>query len=99
MKNSKIALFIISILVVSMAFGGTGKSVGTYGALELTIPTGAKGVALSESNLAVIGGADAMFYNPAGIARLMHKYGSSIIPNELFGRYWSCLWCVCRKSR
>ena len=70
MKNSKIALFIISILVVSMAFGGTGKSVGTYGALELTIPTGAKGVALSESNLAVIGGADAMFYNPAGIARL-----------------------------
>lgn len=70
MKNTKIALFIVSILVVSMAFGGTGKSVGTYGALELTIPTGAKGIALSESNMAVISGADAMFYNPAGIAKL-----------------------------
>ncbi len=70
MKNNKIALFVISILVVSMAFGGTGKSVGTYGALELTIPTGARGVALSGSNMAVISGADALFYNPAGIAKL-----------------------------
>ena len=70
MKNNKIALFLIALLVVSTAFAGTGKSVGTYGALELTIPTGAKSVALSESNLAVISGADALFYNPAGIAKL-----------------------------
>lgn len=69
MKN-KIAIFLLSVLVVSMAFAGTGKSVGTYGALELTIPTGAKSVALSESNMATVSGADAMFYNPAGIAKL-----------------------------
>ena len=69
MKN-KIAIFLLSVLVVSMAFAGTGKSVGTYGALELTIPTGAKAVALSESNMATMAGADAMFYNPAGIAKL-----------------------------
>jgi hypothetical protein len=69
MKN-KIAIFLLSVLVVSMAFAGTGKSVGTYGALELTIPTGAKAVALSESNMATMSGADAMFYNPAGIAKL-----------------------------
>ncbi len=70
MNKSKIALFLISLLVVTMAFAGTGKSVGTYGALELTIPTGARGVALSESNMATMSGADAMAYNPAGIAKL-----------------------------
>jgi len=70
MFKNKIALFLIALLVVTTAFAGTGKSVGTYGALELTIPTGAKAVALSESNMAVMAGADAMFYNPAGIAKL-----------------------------
>jgi len=70
MYKSKIAFFLIALLVVTTAFAGTGKSVGTYGALELTIPTGAKAVALSESNMAVMAGADAMFYNPAGIAKL-----------------------------
>lgn len=70
MIKNKIALFLIALLVVTMAFAGTGKSVGTYGALELTIPTGAKAVALSESNMAVMAGVDAMFYNPAGIAKL-----------------------------
>jgi len=69
MKN-KIAIFVLSVLVVSMAFAGTGKSVGTYGALEVTIPTGAKGVALSGAYMATVSGADAMFYNPAGIAKL-----------------------------
>ncbi|MCF7809174.1 MAG: PorV/PorQ family protein [Candidatus Marinimicrobia bacterium] len=70
MKSNKIALFLIALLVVSAAFAGTGKSVGTYGALELVIPTGAKSVALSGSNMATVAGADAMFYNPAGIAKL-----------------------------
>jgi hypothetical protein len=70
MFKNKIALFLIALLVVTMAFAGTGKSVGTYGALELTIPTGAKAIALSESNMATMAGADAMFYNPAGIAKL-----------------------------
>ncbi|MEA3287623.1 MAG: PorV/PorQ family protein [Candidatus Marinimicrobia bacterium] len=70
MYKNKIAFFLIALLVVTTAFAGTGKSVGTYGALELTIPTGAKAVALSESNMAVMAGADAMFYNPAGIAKL-----------------------------
>lgn len=70
MKYNKIALFLVTLLVATLAFAGTGKSVGVYGALELTIPTGAKSVALSESNQAVVSGADAMFYNPAGIAKL-----------------------------
>ena len=70
MNTKKIALFLIPILAVTVAFAGTGKSVGTYGALELTIPTGARAVALSESNMATMSGADAMFYNPAGIAKL-----------------------------
>jgi len=65
---------IITIACVSMLLAGTGKSVGTAGAMELQIPTGAKGVALNGSNCANISGVDALYYNPAGISNL----GSSV---------------------
>ncbi len=65
---------IITIACVSMLLAGTGKSVGTAGAMELQIPTGAKGVALNGSNCANVSGVDALYYNPAGISNL----GSSV---------------------
>ena len=65
---------IITITCVSMLLAGTGKSVGTAGAMELQIPTGAKGVALNGSNCANVSGVDALYYNPAGISNL----GSSV---------------------
>jgi len=65
---------IITITCVSMLLAGTGKSVGTAGAMELQIPTGAKGVALNGSNCANVSGVDAIYYNPAGISNL----GSSV---------------------
>ena len=41
----------ITITCVSMLLAGTGKSVGTAGAMELQIPTGAKGIALNGSKI------------------------------------------------
>ena len=75
MKTIKnINKLIITITCVSMLLAGTGKSVGTGGAMELLVPTGAKGIALNGANSANVSGADAIYYNPAGISNL----GSSV---------------------
>jgi len=67
MKNTKNTIITL-IATLSIGIAGTGKSVGTAGAMELLIPTGAKGVALNGANVATVGGADALYFNPAGIS-------------------------------
>ena len=57
-NKTKKSIFIFSI--VAFLAAGTGKSVGTSGAGELLIPTGAKGVALNTSYGAVASGVDAI---------------------------------------
>ncbi len=68
MKNMN--KFCTLLLIISTSIAGTGKSIGTAGGSELLIPTGAKGVALNGTNTATVSGADALFYNPAGISNL-----------------------------
>ena len=68
MKNKNKLLTIL--FIITCAFAGTGKSVGTAGGTELLIPTGAKGIALNGANNATVSGADALFFNPAGISNL-----------------------------
>jgi len=68
MKNKNKLLTIL--LIITCGFAGTGKSVGTAGGAELLIPTGAKGIALNGANNATVSGADALFFNPAGISNL-----------------------------
>ena len=68
MKNKNKLLTIL--LIITFSFAGTGKSVGTAGGTELLIPTGAKGIALNGANNATVSGADALFFNPAGISNL-----------------------------
>lgn len=53
--------------LVSLGISGTGASVGTESGTQLLLPTGAKGLALGGANSATVSGADAIFYNPAGI--------------------------------
>ena len=70
-KTILFAAFMISILVAFIAKdirAGTGKRTGTAGATELLIPVGSVGASLSGNYTAGIGGAEAMFWNPAGIA-------------------------------
>ena len=64
---------ISTVVLFSLVFSGTGASLGTDSGTQLLLPTGAKGIALSGSNTATVSGADAIFYNPAGI--INHKGG------------------------
>ncbi len=54
---------------VPTAQAGNTNRTGTAGAQELLIPVGARGIALGGSNIAFSTGADAIFWNPAGVAR------------------------------
>ena len=66
MKN--INNIISTLIVLSFLIAGPGKSVGTAGGSELLIPTGAKGIALNGANGATVHGADALYFNPAGVS-------------------------------
>lgn len=66
----KIKYVIVAFAISAIAFGGTGKSVGTAGGIQTLIPTGARGVALNGAFLANVAGVDAIFYNPAGLSRM-----------------------------
>jgi len=62
-------LGVILILPVSALAGGSERT-GTAGALELVIPTDARGAAMGGSVIASSEGTDAWFWNPAGAASL-----------------------------
>lgn len=76
-KILTIYIFFILFLLVNDAFAGKDSKKGTAGALELLIPIGAKGVALSGSSVAYADGIESLNWNPAGLA----KTGNTI---ELF---------------
>ncbi len=54
---------------VPQAQAGNTNRTGTAGAQELLIPVGGRGVALGSSNIAFSTGVDAIYWNPAGVAR------------------------------
>lgn len=55
-------------LAVSSAWAGSDERKGTAGATELMIPVGARGTALGAGVASDITGAEAIFWNPAGVA-------------------------------
>ncbi len=65
MKTKYISLIIAGALLAT-TFAGTIKSRGTAGAVQLSVPVGAHGIALNGTNLATVSGVDALFFNPAG---------------------------------
>ncbi len=67
-KIQFISIIIAAAFMVGVSYGGTIKSRGTAGAYELSIPVGARGVALSGANLAIVSGVEALYYNPAGVS-------------------------------
>ncbi len=69
MKNTTIKLFLGGILIASTLFAGTIRSTGTAGASQLLIPVGAENIAVSNANIATVSGVEALFQNPAGIAK------------------------------
>jgi hypothetical protein len=71
MNKIKYSFTLVLILFVTAGtvFGGGGSRNGTAGATELLIPVGARGIGLSGSALTSATGVDAIFWNPANIAR------------------------------
>ena len=69
MKNNIIKLFLGGILIASTLFAGTIRSSGTAGAAQLLIPVGAENIAVSNANGASVSGVEALFQNPAGVAK------------------------------
>jgi len=60
-------------LTAGMAWAGSTTRVGTSGASELRMQVGARSIALGGSDLAMVSGAEAMFYNPAGVVATQSK--------------------------
>ncbi len=63
-----IHFMIVATMMVGVSYAGTIKSRGTAGAYELSIPVGARGVALNGANRAIVSGVEAIYYNPAGVS-------------------------------
>lgn len=75
-----LALLLVFVLIGSTAYAGDDTRTGTAGAMELLIPIGARSAALSGSTIASSSGADAIFWNPAGISRLE---GTDVLFNSM----------------
>jgi hypothetical protein len=68
MKRSAFVLAIVMLCALTVSAGNSNR-IGTAGAQELLIPVGARGIAMGTSTLSTAIGADAIFYNPAGVVR------------------------------
>jgi len=73
MKTLRIGflLVLLSALVVNVIYAGSGNRRGTGGAAELLIPVGARDIAMGGSTISTTRGVDALFWNPAGAAKMM----------------------------
>ncbi len=60
-------------LIAGVAGAGSLGRLGTSGAPELRLPVGARSFALAGSDLALVSGAEALFYNPSGAAASPNK--------------------------
>ena len=69
MNTKTFKFFLCGILIGSTLFAGTVRSHGTAGATQLLIPVGAENIAVSEANAATVAGVEALWSNPAGIAK------------------------------
>lgn len=73
MSIAAVALLILTIVVPAATYAGGENRVGTNAASELLIPVGARDIAMGGSSIATASGLDAIFWNPAGLARSPHS--------------------------
>ena len=70
-KAKQVVLLLVSVcLVFTSLYAGNKSRIGTAGGQELLIPVGARGLALGGSALSNASGVDAIYWNPAGLARM-----------------------------
>lgn len=64
-----IALLVFTVINPTTLFAGRGDKVGSASGYQLLIPVGAKSIGLGGANLATTSGVEAIYWNPAGLAR------------------------------
>ena len=73
MKLSKtikiLATLLLPIFIAAAVFGAGYDRAGTASGQQLLIPVGARSIAMGGADLATVTGVDAIYWNPAGIAR------------------------------
>lgn len=67
---AKVVILSVLVLAPANSLAGGDRRLGTAGALELLIPTDARGAAMGGSVIAGCPGVDALFWNPAGAAEI-----------------------------
>lgn len=81
----KIKIISVSLLVFLLAagdmFAGGGARNGTAGGVQLLVPVGARGIGLGGSVLTSTMGVDAIYWNPANIART--SYGLDVVASHM----------------
>jgi len=71
MKSLVRLLIIVFALQFTLdVYAGGGNRTGTGGATQLQIPVGPRGIAMGEANIATSHGVEALFWNPAGVAKI-----------------------------
>jgi Type IX secretion system protein PorV len=72
MKNimTYACVLVLALGLSDTAFAGAGNRTGTGGATELLIPAGTRDIALGGSTIATTSGISALFWNPAGVAKM-----------------------------
>jgi len=66
--NRLLSLLTVALFALSLAYGGDVKRKGTAGAQEVLIPVGARGIATGGALFPSLSGAEAIYYNPAGLS-------------------------------
>ena len=64
-----LSLFILLGMTI-VTFASGGERTGTGGASQLNIPVGARSMAMGGANIASAYGIEALYWNPAGVAKL-----------------------------
>jgi len=64
-----LSLFIL-LGITTVTFASGGERTGTGGASQLNIPVGARSMAMGGANIASAYGIEALYWNPAGVAKL-----------------------------
>jgi len=61
---------LIVLLIISTQIFASAPKMGTSGATELLIPMGARSVSMAGANIAGVKGAEAIYWNPAGLSNV-----------------------------
>jgi hypothetical protein len=75
MKTVKRIFIIAFILLLGLneIYAGGGNRTGTGGAAQLLIPVGVRGLGMGQANVATSYGVEALFWNPAGTAKITNS--------------------------